>query len=213
MAVELEYLWCEGNFAGAAVSELREFRARVAWANGERPDFRLPDGSFDDADPHDLTAHHLILRRPDGEIIGCCRYAPLEALPCSRIRELDPALAVRLQGELGCADSELLEGGRLLVAPEWRRHGLASDLLLAGTALARVLRRRAIWGTAGVRQGQEHIFLRLGYRCADAPLIPAPHYADDLRVIVCEPDEVPAGTEPRIAEFTTRLSVLLADSR
>ncbi|QLY30560.1 GNAT family N-acetyltransferase [Nocardia huaxiensis] len=212
----LEYFWCGDDFDAepgfaASLRELREFRGRIAWDAGRRPDFRRPDGSFTDDDPHDLVAHHLLLRPPGGgDLIGCCRYAPLETLPCSRIRELDATTADSLCAELACADTDILEGGRLLVAPEWRRHGLASDLLLAGTALARVLSRRVIWGTAGVRQGQEHVFLRLGYRCADAPLIPAPHYADDLRIIVCEPHRVPPESEPRTAEFTVRLTALLA---
>ncbi|MFB7717940.1 hypothetical protein [Nocardia sp. NPDC056100] len=189
--------------------ELREFRARIAWNSGRRPDFRQTDGTFADPDPHDLRAYHLMVRTDAGELIACCRYAPLEALPCSRIRELDPVGADRIAGELGCLDAEMLEGGRLLVAMQWRHYGLATELLLAGTALARLLDRRAIWGTAGVRDGQEHVFLRLGYHCAAADLIPAPHYDDELRIIVCDPARVPAAIEPRITALATELRGLL----
>jgi len=70
------------------------------------------------------------------EIIGCVRYAPLEALSHSRIRDIDPIAAAHIVTELCCADAEILEGARLFVDPVWQHHGLASDLLLAGTALA-----------------------------------------------------------------------------
>jgi GNAT superfamily N-acetyltransferase len=192
------------------LSELREFRGRVAWSAGQRPAFRLPSGAFGDFDPHDVVSYHLILREPiGGQVIGCVRYAPLEALPHSRIREIDPAAAADIVAAAQCPDTEVLEGGRLIVDPAWQQRGLATDLLLAGTALARVLGRRLIWGTAGVRGGQERVFLRLGYRCAGAPLIPAPHYDDDLRIIVCEPAKVPAEIEPRIASFGPQLHAWL----
>lgn len=59
--------------------ELRECRARIAWNSGRRPDFRQTDGTFVDPDPHDLRAYHLMVRTDAGELIACCRYAPLEA--------------------------------------------------------------------------------------------------------------------------------------
>lgn len=192
------------------LDEMREFRARVAWNGGQRPTFRRADGGFHDPDPHDVPAYHLILREPlGGRIVGCVRYAGLEELPASRIREINPRAAAELITAARCADPDVLEGGRLIVDPAWRKHGLASHLLLAGTALARVLDRRLIWGTAGVREGQERVFLRLGYRTADAPPAPAPHLDDDLRIIVCTPTEVPAEIEPLIGRLEPRLRAWL----
>ena len=192
----------EPGAPAAWLAELREFRGRVAWNGGQRPAFRCPDGTFGDSDPHDLAAYHLILRDPiGGQITGCVRYAPLENLPCSRIREIDGPTAAEIIAGVRCADSDVLEGARLMVDPAWQQRGLATELLLAGTALARALDRPLIWGTAGVREGQERVFLRLGYHCAGTRLISAPHYDDDLRIIFCEPAKIPAEIEPRIAVF------------
>lgn len=178
---------------GDWLAELREFRGRVAWAGGRRPGFRRSDGTFHDAEESDLAAHHLILREEvTGSVVGCVRYAPLDELrDSSNIRSLDPILAADLLRTLGCSDSEVLEGGRLIVDPAWQRHGLATRLLVAGTALARICGKRLIWGTAGTRQRQEEVFLRLGYRRAASTLVPAPHLDEDLSIIVCEPDAIP----------------------
>jgi len=67
-----------------------------------------------------------------------------------------------------------------------------------------------IWGTAGVREGQERVFLRLGYHCAGTRLIAAPHYDDDLRIIFCEPARIPADIEPRIAAYDPVVRAWLA---
>ena len=44
-------------------------------------------------------------------------------------------------------------------------------------------------------------------------MIPAPHYHDDLRIIVCEPAKVPAEIEPRIASFDPQLCAWLTGDR
>jgi GNAT superfamily N-acetyltransferase len=195
----------------AWLAELREFRGRIAWNGGQRPAFRLPDGTFGDADPHDLASYHLILRDPiGGQLTGCVRYAPLENLRHSRIREIDAPTAVEIITRARCSDSDVLEGARLMVDPAWQQRGLATELLLAGTALARALDRPLIWGTAGVREGQERVFLRLGYHCAGTRLIAAPHYDDDLRIIFCEPAKIPAEIEGRIAAFDPEVRAWLA---
>jgi GNAT superfamily N-acetyltransferase len=197
--------------SAAWLAELRQFRGRVAWNGGQRPAFRLTDGTFADPDPHDVASYHLILRDPGGgQLAACVRYAPLENLPTSRIREIDAAMAAEIVAGARCADSDVLEGARLMVDPAWQQRGLATELLLAGTALARALDRPLIWGTAGVREGQERVFLRLGYHCAGTRLIPAPHYDDDLRIIFCEPARIPAEIEPRIAAFDQTVRAWLA---
>jgi hypothetical protein len=122
--------------SGAWLAELREFRGRVAWNGGQRPAFRLPDGTFGDSEPHDIAAYHLILRDPlSGQIAGCVRYAPLENLACSRIRELAAATAAEIITRAGRTDADVLEGARLMVrgwagrapgrggSPAWPRRG------------------------------------------------------------------------------------------
>jgi GNAT superfamily N-acetyltransferase len=197
--------------SAAWLAELREFRGRVAWNGGQRPAFRLPDGTFGDSDPHDIASYHLILRDPvGGQVAGCVRYAPLENLPVSRIREIEEATAREILARASYTDADVLEGARLMVDQAWQQRGLATELLLAGTALARALGRPLIWGTAGVREGQERVFLRLGYHCAGTRLIAAPHYDDDLRIIFCEPARIPADIEPRIAAYDPAVRAWLA---
>lgn len=186
--------------------ELQEFRGRVAWAGGRRPAFRSNSGVFCDPDDHDRSAYHLIFRDRDHQsIVGCVRYAPLEAVAESRILRLNPTGGQQLLNKFGCVASDVLEGGRLIVDPEWQRRGLASNLLLAGTALARVLGRKLIWGTAGTRENQERIFLRVGYTRAVQEVIPAPDYADDLCVIVAESSRVPHAVGDDVARYEVEL--------
>jgi GNAT superfamily N-acetyltransferase len=147
----------------AWLRELRGSRARSVWENGLRPTFRDATGAFDDPDPHDLHAHHLVLT-VGTEMVGGVRLAPLELLPDSRVKAWDPHLAGRLLATHGCAEQDVLEAARLWISPALRRAGLATRLIHATSALAYLLGRTMLWATSGTRQGQLDLLEAAGWQ-------------------------------------------------
>ncbi|MBL7501700.1 hypothetical protein I6A84_22855 [Frankia sp. CNm7] len=177
-----------------------------------RPQFQSAGGALLDPDPHDLVAYHLLLRsRPDDAIIACARVAPLEALPDSRVRAWDPALAAGLLVAHGCDERDVLEPARLVVAPRWRATGrLGLILVLTIASLGRALGRRMLWFTPGTRQNQHRIMLLVGWRiCEEFGRQDAPAIADTLCVMVGGPYTTSVSFEPAVAGLTEVVDSML----
>ncbi|GII55514.1 hypothetical protein Pth03_39030 [Planotetraspora thailandica] len=184
------------------VASIQEFRGAVAWDNGRRPAFRQVDGTLRDSDPVDAVSWHILIIRAGGRILGCVRYAPLEALgEHSHVRRAAPVAATSLLQDMKATDRDVLEGGRLIVASEARNQGFAAILLAAGTLLARNINRRLIWGTAGNRQDQERIFRRLGYARYGSTTFAAPKFDDELSLVYQQTTSLPPNVAAAIDEF------------
>jgi GNAT superfamily N-acetyltransferase len=190
--------------APAWIREIQRRRAEAIFDDGLRPAFHRDDGTFDDPDPHDLLAYHLLQPNAAGVIVGGVRAAPLEALPDSRVRRHDRDRADELLRDSGLDDSDVLEVGRLWLSPPWRGEGWAPRLLLGTTALATLLGRRLLWCTVGARNGVR-LLEGSGWR-----LLPefgtrdAPELADTLRVAVTDPNRPPASTIPTVTALVDR---------
>ncbi|WP_410586447.1 GNAT family N-acetyltransferase [Amycolatopsis sp. lyj-23] len=188
------------------LSNIRSFRARVLWSRGRRPAFRTADGRFVDADTHDTSAYHLVLREPArGDILACVRCAPLERLRSSRVRSLAPEAASQLLRGAEISDSDVLEGARLVVEPTWQRSGLGSRLLVAETALAQLLGRRLVWGTMGCRQGQDRFFAKFGRTPLGEQRFTLPQYDDEVVIMIGRPEQVPSHLEGAVASARAEL--------
>ncbi|MFG2441180.1 hypothetical protein [Streptomyces sp. NPDC048508] len=192
------------------LKEIQNFRGRVIWDKGNRPSFKTPDGEYVDAQKSDLEAYHILLRAPGtGQVIGCVWLAPLESLHQSHVRDSFQELSHDIFKKNGLAASDVLEGGRLIVDADWQGLGASSRLLLAGTALAQLLDRRLIWGTAGVRHGQERVFLRLGYFWAGDELQADASVNDELRMVICEPMNLPGEISTAVNDALATVSAAL----
>src|ERR1700680_1301990 len=54
------------------LAEIREMRGCVWYDKGRRPFFRTAEGHFDDPDPIDFEAYHIVARS-QGRAVGCAR--------------------------------------------------------------------------------------------------------------------------------------------
>jgi GNAT superfamily N-acetyltransferase len=169
------------------IREIQRLRGEALYGGGLRPQFRRDDGTFDDPDDGDLIAYHVVQALDDGRVVGGHRAAPLEALSDSSVRRFNPVEAERLLTSLDLDDSDVLELGRLWMAPTWRGTGLGAELLLAGVAVGQILQRRLIWGTVGERHGLR-LTISAGWRVRpEFGRREAPELADTLRVVTLDP--------------------------
>jgi GNAT superfamily N-acetyltransferase len=169
------------------IREIQRRRGEAVYGGGLRPQFRRDDGTFDDPDDGDLIAYHLVQTHHDGVVVGGHRAAPLEALSDSSVRRFNAIQAERLLTSLGLDDNDVLELGRLWMAPAWRGTGLGVELLLAGAAVGRILQRRLIWGTVGERHGLGLVISAGWHVRPEFGRQEAPELADTLRVVTYDP--------------------------
>ncbi|MBL7492573.1 hypothetical protein I6A60_12685 [Frankia sp. AgB1.9] len=193
------------------IPALQRFRGAVIWENGLRPAFRRSEGLLLDPDPHDELGYHLVLRTlEDDAIAACLRGAPVRLLPDSRVLDWDPALAERLLAERGYAPADVLEPGRLVVAPAWRRTGVATAMCLAAFGLGRVTGHRLLWSTVGTGRSQDRMVADVGWQIRDEfGRRPAPELLDTLCVATAETMSVRADLEPVVVAFSVLIGDLL----
>jgi GNAT superfamily N-acetyltransferase len=169
----------------STIAVIRAFRAEVYYADGRRPSFRAPDGTFADPDDADLLGYHITCRDDHGVLVGCLRAVPAELLSSSPVEaHLGPGRTAELLGALGLDRTGLLEGGRLAVTATRRLRGVAAALMMVTLALARHVGRPVIWGTAGEGEGQYRFFTRFGYRVLPGSSAYVPRYDESLCVVV-----------------------------
>jgi GNAT superfamily N-acetyltransferase len=170
---------------GPAVDELRIFRAEILYAAGRRPYFRAEGGGFGDSEEADAHAYHITCRDRGGALVGCLRLAPGDLLRSSAVEaHLGPEETERLIRELDIDRTQLLEAGRLVVAADRRRQGVAAAILLVALVLARRIGRPVIWGTSGERDGQHRYFARVGSSVLPGSSKYVPIYDDNVCVVV-----------------------------
>jgi hypothetical protein len=90
---------------GEFLAELSEFRGRMLYADGRRPQFMRKAGQYADNDPLDLESFHVTVRT-DGALIGCIRVTPLPEYPRSFIG-----------GQVGPSSLERAAGMMIWAAP------------------------------------------------------------------------------------------------
>src|SRR5579862_3096050 len=141
--VDLELRQPLGETVAAAalpgwLSELREMRARIFYEGGLRPRLRNADGTFDDPDPTDTSAFHVVARCA-GEPSGYARIIP-SILPEGWIGSvLGKDLTDRILREFGADRARCFEASRWVVTPE-HRGPLGPLIVAASWAVARWLK-------------------------------------------------------------------------
>jgi predicted GNAT family N-acyltransferase len=163
--------------------ELQQMRGRVLYADGRRPAFRLPDGSFADADTIDLDAYHVMVRY-NFHIVACTRVLLLSVgtrgvVASSVGQNLADSLvtALRMSGKVVC------EGSRWIVAPEYRSQKLGFHIMAASLAVARWLGVGTAFVMAGVR-GQRRLLMRMGARAVEnTPIVTSNVYDDEMTLL------------------------------
>lgn len=139
-----------------ALEQIRAFRAEVFYDDGRRPSFRGADGVFRDVEDIDEYACHIVCRDPAGDVIGCMRVARADLLRSSAVAEhLGEERSEKEIRDLGLEKSQVMEVGRLAVASDQRRRGVARALLMTSHVLACRLGCLVMWGTAGQGDGQD----------------------------------------------------------
>lgn len=173
------------------LQEVSEFRGRVLYDGGRRPEFKT-EGHFWDRDEYDKSAFHLTVR---------CNRTLIGYLRVIRLSDHVQGLIDRLFGgeryagllaELHTNRRSCLEGGRWIVDRDWQGHSLGRQLLLAYWAIARSVGGSHIFGAAGSRDGQIEMIKKAGGCVADVPPKLVPEYADELRIVYFELDHPPA---------------------
>jgi hypothetical protein len=166
----------------AWLRELRALRGKIFYNDGQRPSFQTADGAFDDPDPTDTSAFHIV-GGSEGRAIGCARLLP-SILPDSWLdsvlgrRRLDTILR-----NLGVNRSQACEGSRWAVAPEGR--GTLGPVIVAATwAVARWLRCSVGLVLACTCRNQDVALIRMGgHPVPGVPLMRSPVSEDYLRLI------------------------------
>jgi N-acyl-L-homoserine lactone synthetase len=179
------------------LAELSAMRGQVLYADGRRPSFRLPDGSFADADPLDAYAYHLLARQAD-QVAGTCRLLPLASAPtCVTESLLVPELFEQLLRVLETPRVRMSEPSRWLVQWHYRKTKLAMQLAAGIWAVARWLGHERSFTMVGIRDGQDRMFLRVGAHLSPGiPVLSSDRFADELRCLyfdVGRPAEAFAG--------------------
>jgi predicted N-acetyltransferase YhbS len=170
---------------GSVIDEVREFRAKAFFADGRRPAFRTADGVFTDVERADEYACHLVCRDKSGAPVGYVRAGRVDLLPGSAVAEhLGVERTARELDELGLGHSQVLELGRLVVVADQRGQGVAASLLFMTHIVTRRSGCTAMWGTAGLGDGQDRYLTRFGSKVLPGSAAYVPKYEDEACVIV-----------------------------
>jgi hypothetical protein len=190
------------------LAELSAFRGRILYANGRRPGFVTPSGTYIDDDPLDFDSFHITVRTR-GQIVGCIRLRPLPQhsrtlfAPIMGEAELGAFLA-----DLGVARRDCLEARGLTAEPSRRGASLGTKLMLGCWILGRSLGKRLVLGAVGTRDGQSKLMAHIG-----AQLIPgtAPVFAsefdDALQAMYLDLDHPPATLQSDMDRVAGRLNL------
>jgi hypothetical protein len=144
------------------LTEVRAMRARVMYDEGRRPFFRLDDGSFDDPDPVDLYAYHIVARAWDRPV-GYARVVPLATEGGFVSSTIGADRLNRILRDLGTTRERSCEAARWAVVPGWRG-ALGRRLVAAAWAVARWLGVDTAFVLACTVARQDLALMRLGAR-------------------------------------------------
>ena len=198
----------EGGCFPDCVAEVREMRARIFYDDGRRPFFRRKEGNFDDPDPADMVAYHIIARW-QGRAIGCARIVPPSSIQSGFIAST--VGAERLEEillELGIDRDRTCEASRWVVVPEFRG-SLGSRIVAASWAVARWLCFEKAFVLACTCEKQDILLMRMGARpISGLPLFASRISHDQFRLLhfdVLNPGEL---MQKKIAEIATVLNIV-----
>jgi Acetyltransferase (GNAT) domain len=180
------------------LDEVRSLRGAALFENGRRPKFKTGDGCYQDSDPIDPYAWHVLAYFGD-RLVGCVRVYPLagNGLPCLTETLLGERQFRKTLLGLGRHRNNAIEIGRWVVDPALRVQrslapGIGVQLAAAAGAIALALVNQsedakaiAIF-SAGSRDNQHRMLSRIGLRDISGiePLISA-EYDDVIRVMYC----------------------------
>jgi hypothetical protein len=199
-------LYKPGRAARRQLNNISEFRGRVLYANGRRPAFRLPTGRFDDPDPLDRYAYHIVAQN-DNHCIGCVRNVPLiSGENCLTERLLGKTKLAEMLSTFGIQRKDAVESSRWILDPNFRASRTGVWLAAGGVTVARTFGFKLLFCSVGTRDKQNLILERLGLRrVPDLPLMPAPELNDELCVMYIEPHR----PSPRMAGLMDEMKLEL----
>lgn len=211
LSMELKFVGRRDRSAGGSpgwLSEIREMRGRIIYDSKRRPQFLRQDGSFDDSDPVDLEAYHLIARL-QGRAVGCARIVPLrDRQPSTVASTVGPERFDRILSEIGTVRERTCEASRWLIVPECRGHGLGALIVAASGAVVRWLTLDGVFVLAGTREHQDKALIRLGARAMpDLPLFSSPVFDDELRLLYFEAAHASQAMEKKVSETAKLLKL------
>ena len=186
--------------------EISEFRGRILYADGRRPQFRLEGGGYADDDPLDAGSFHITVRS-GGDLVGYIRIRPLPDHFQSSLgrlvtkRQLEAALQ-----EMKLTQNDCLEVSRWMVAPSARGTTVAPNLVVSAWVVGRWLGKRRLFATVGMRDRQVTMLARFGGQVIDtfdAKFIA--EYNDELAVMHFDLNDPP----PRVAAELSAVGRLL----
>jgi hypothetical protein len=186
-SLELRLVGHQGPECGSAsfggwLAEVREMRARVMYEQGRRPFFRLADGGFNDPDPVDLKAYHIIARS-QSRAIACARLVPLAVESGFLPFTIGAQRFRHILRDLGTARERACEASRWAVVPEWRGK-LGPRIVAAAGAVARWLALDSVFVLACTCRKQDLALMRLGARAIEGlPLFASRISDEDLRLL------------------------------
>lgn len=187
--------------------ELRRMRGAVLYNRGGRPSFRLSDGSFDDPDPADLEAYHIVAHQ-FGRPIGCARVMPLtDGRPCAISSTVGEELFDAILSQARTTRARTCEASRWIVLPDCRI-GLGAQLVAASCAVVRWLRRDGAFVLTGTRRKQDYALIRLGARAFEGlPLIHPGIFNEERRLLYFDVDHPCKRIEKQIDEMTVAMKL------
>ena len=188
------------------LQELWAVRGLVLFDHGRRPAFRLTDGTFADPDPLDAAAHHIVFRLEE-RMVACARIALLSDVASGTIAALiGQRRFEEILNGIGTTTAETCEGARWTVVPDCRKHGLGRKIIIASWTVARWLGVKTALVLAGTRNSQDQALCRLGARPVDGlPLVPAPRFDDELRLLYFDISNPSEPMQKRIDEVAMLL--------
>ena len=187
--------------------ELRHMRGRVLYDEQLRPSFRRPDGSFDDPDPADLSAYHIIARAGRC-IVGCARIVSSENIQSGFIAStLGMQQLQKIFDIVGTHRQEVCEASRWVVVPEFRGE-LGRRIVAASLAVGRWLSIRIAFALAATCRKQDLALIRMGARPVNGlPLFATPISYDKCCLLYFDLMHPSPGMGKQISEMTEALGL------
>lgn len=181
------------------LEESRTLRGAVLFNDGRRPRFRRPGGGYDDPDPIDFYAWHVLAYRRS-TLVGCVRVYPIteDGPPSLTESILGTDKFASMLASLGKQREHVIEIGRWVVHPALRdgrslAPGIGLKLAAGAGALALALADQIESGNgiaifaAGTRDGQCLTLTRLGLKMvAGLSPVRSSEYNDFIQVLHCD---------------------------
>lgn len=188
------------------MDEVREMRARVMYEQGRRPFFRAADGGFNDPDPVDFEAYHVIARSQN-RAIACARLVPLAVASGFIPFTIGHQRFERILRDLGTARERACEASRWAVVPEWRGQ-LGPRIVAASWVIARWLAMDRVFVLACTCRKQDLALMRLGARTIKGlPLFVSTISDEDFRLLYFDASQPSAWMREKMIESAKLLNL------